>query len=411
MQERTGPLSNLTIIDCTMALAGPFGTALLADMGANVIKVEPPHGDMSRSVPPLPPDYVNAAAGASDADNESVDYGGYFASINRNKRSVVLDLKQAEDVEVLLKLCEQADAIVENMRVGVMDKLGVGYDVVKVRNPKIVYGAIRGFGDPRTGESPYAQWPAYDIVAQSMSGHAHITGPAGQTGYPSGVSVGDIYPGTLMALGVISAIHHARSTGQGQFLDVAMYDAMLAFSETVIANYGYGEKELGPRGQHHPNLMPFGIFPAQDGGMAIAAPGAGHWSALCDAMQRPDLVNDERTKNTFVRRRNQEFLETEISAWTSTKTKAEIVDIIGGRVPCGPVNTAADIFADPHVEARQMITRFTPPGDNPEVAIVGSPIKFTETAAGFYRAPPGLGEHTKEVLDEFGIQRMSDTEQ
>jgi crotonobetainyl-CoA:carnitine CoA-transferase CaiB-like acyl-CoA transferase len=404
MADRTGPLANVTIIDCTMALAGPFGTALLADLGADVIKIEPPHGDMSRSVPPLPPDYANATADEAGG----VDYGGYFASINRNKRSVVLDLKREADKEVLLQLCEQADALVENMRVGVMDKLGVGYDTVKQRNPKLVYAAIRGFGDPRTGESPYAQWPAYDIVAQSMSGHAHITGPEGNVGYPSGVSVGDIYPGTLMALGVVSAINHARSTGQGQFLDVGMYDAMLAFTETVVANYGYGQIELGPRGQHHPNLMPFGIFPTQDGGIAIAAPGPGHWAALCQAMERADLIEDERCKNVFLRRRNQEFVEGEISAWTSMRTKAQVVEAIGGQVPCGPVNTAADIFADPHVAARDMITRFTPPGDNPEVAIVGSPIKFTETPSGFYRTPPQLGEHSDEVLQQFGIIRPAD---
>ena len=189
MGERTGPLRDITIIDCTMALAGPFGTSLLADLGANVIKVEPPHGDGARPSPPLPPDYANV----SSPEKAGVDYGGYFASINRNKRGIVLDLKNPADKEKLLTLCEQADAIVENMRAGVMDKLGVGYDVISARNPKIVYGAIRGFGDPRTGESPYAEWPAYDIVAQSMSGHAHITGPGDNAGgYPSGVSVGDI---------------------------------------------------------------------------------------------------------------------------------------------------------------------------------------------------------------------------
>jgi crotonobetainyl-CoA:carnitine CoA-transferase CaiB-like acyl-CoA transferase len=400
MTERTGPLANLTIVDCTMALAGPFGTALLADMGADVIKIEPPHGDGSRSVPPLPPDYANA----SSDEQAGVDYGGYFASINRNKRSVVLDLKQSEDREALLKLCEQADAIVENMRVGVMDRLGVGYEVIKARNPRIVYGAIRGFGDPRTGESPYAEWPAYDIVAQSMGGVAHITGPQGDAGYPCGVSVGDIYPGTLLAMGLLAAINHANATGEGQFFDIGMYDAMLAFNETVVANYGYSQIELGPRGQHHPNLMPFGIFPTNDGGVAIAAPGPGHWQALCAAMQREDLIDDERTQNTFVRRRNQEFVEEAISAWTSQLSKQEVVTKLGGTVPCGPVNTARDIFADPHVAARDMITRFELPGDNPEVAIVGSPIKFSQSPAGFYRRPPTLGEHTDQVFAEFGLR-------
>ena len=401
MRERTGPLSDVTVIDCTMALAGPFGTAMLADLGANVIKVEPPQGDGARTVPPLPPDYANVAS----EEPGGVDYGGYFASINRNKRSIVLNLKDPADREVLLKLCEQADAIVENMRVGVMDRLGVGYDVIKARNRKIIYGCIRGFGDPRTGESPYAHWPAYDIVAQSMSGHVGITGPEGSVGHPSGVSVGDIYPGTLMAMAVIAGIHHARTTGDGQFCDVGMYDGMLAFAETVLVNYGFAQQELPARGQHHPNLMPFGLFPTKDGGVAIAAPGPGHWALLCEAMERPDLLVDERTKNTFIRRRNQGYVEGEIAAWTQRHTKQEVFEALGGKVPCGPVNTAAEIFADPHVKSREMIAQFDLPGDNPRVSIVGNPIKYTQTPTGLYRRPPMHGEHTEEVLEEFNIRR------
>ncbi len=399
MHPATGPLKDLTIIDCTMALAGPFGTALLADLGANVIKVEPPHGDMSRSSPPLPPDYANAAQGG----HAGVDYGGYFASINRNKRSIVLDLKNPDDKATLLGLVEQADALVENMRVGVMDRLGLGYEALKARNPRIVYGCIRGFGDPRTGASPYAEWPAYDIVAQSMGGLVGITGPADELGNPSGASVGDIYPGTLMALGVVSAIHHARATGEGQFVDIAMYDAMLALAETVVVNYGYNGTQLGPRGAHHPNLCPFGVFPTRDGAVAIAAPGANHWAALCRAMAREDLIDHDDTRNTFVRARHADFVLEVISAWTGPQTKAEVVATLGGHVPCGPVNRAGDIFADPHTTAREMITRFDLPGDNPEVAIVGTPFKFTDTKAGFYRRPPRLGEHGDEIRREFGL--------
>lgn len=398
--QATGPLQGVTIIDCTIALAGPFGTAMLADLGANVIKVEPPYGDGSRPTPPLPPDYANVGA----EQPAGVDYGGYFASINRNKRSIVLDLKQPAGKEKLLKLCAQADAVVENMRAGVMDRLGLSYETIAARNPAIVYAAIRGFGDPRTGVSPYADWPAFDIVAQAVSGFAHITGPEdGKAGYPSGVSVGDIYPGTLMALGLVSGVLHARRTGQGQFLDVAMYDAMLALNETVVANYGFAEKSLGPRGQHHPNLMPFGIFPTNDGGVAIACPGQKHWQILCEVMGREELIEDARCKNTFVRARHQVFVEAQISAWSSGQSKAQVMAALGGKIPCGPVNTAADIFADPHVAARQMISRFQLPGDNPEVAITGSPIKFTETPTGLYRRPPTLGEHQAEVAREFGL--------
>lgn len=403
---RSGPLSDLVIVDCTMALAGPFGTALLADMGADVIKIEPPHGDGARTVGPLPPDYANP--GTEPA--AGVDFGGYFASINRNKRSVVLDLKQEDDRETLLLLCERADAIVENMRVGVMDRLGVGYEAVRERNPRIVYGALRGFGDPRTGESPYADWPAYDIVAQSMGGLVGITGPGDGGGYPSGVSAGDIYPGTLLALGLLAAVGQARRTGEGQFFDVAMYDAVLAFSETVVANFGYSRAELPPRDRHHPKLAPFGIFPAADGSVAIAAPGPAHWRILCEVMAREDLIDDPRTGNLFVRSDNQEFVEQAISEWTSVRTKREIIAELGGRVPCGPVNTAADIFADPHVAARDMITRFELPGDNPEVAIVGNPVKFLGSPTAFYRRAPRLGEHNAEVLREFGISDGSKSE-
>ncbi len=404
--ERTGPLQDLTIIDCTMALAGPFGTALLADMGANVIKVEPPNGDGSRSVAPLPPDYANPNA----ATPAGADFGGYFASINRNKRSIVLDLKQPADRDVLLQLCDNADALVENMRVGVMDRLGVGYEILAERNPALVYGAIRGFGDPRSGESPYAQWPAYDIVAQCMGGLAHITGPEDGSSYPCGASVGDIYPGTLMALGLVAAIHHAKRTGQGQFVDVGMYDAVLALSETVVTNYGMANVELGPRGAHHPNLMPFGIFATLDGGVAIAAPGPGHWQALCEAMQRPDLVTDPRCKNTHLRSRNQAFVEEAISRWTSTLTKAQVLAAIGGVVPCGPVNTAQDIFADPHVQARQLLTQFDMPGDNPPATLVNNPIKFGQTPSGFYRRAPLLNEHGNQIRTEFGLAAANDAE-
>ena len=399
MTNRSGPLSDLVIVDCTMALAGPFGTALLADMGADVIKIEPPHGDGARTVGPLPPDYANPGT----EPPAGVDFGGYFASINRNKRSVVLDLKQEDDRETLLLLCEQADAIVENMRVGVMDRLGVGYEVIRKRNPRIVYGALRGFGDPRTGESPYADWPAYDIVAQSMGGLVGITGPEDDGGYPSGASAGDIYPGTLLALGLLAAVGQARRTGEGQFFDVAMYDAVLAFSETVVANYGYSQAELPPRDRHHPKLAPFGIFPAADGSVAIAAPGPAHWRILCEAMSREDLIDDPRTSNPFVRSDNVELVEKAISEWTSVRTKHDIMGVLGGRVPCGPVNTAADIFADPHVAAREMISRFALPGDNPEVAIAGSPLKFLESPTAFYRRAPRLGEHNEEVLREFGL--------
>ncbi|MEM1230570.1 MAG: CoA transferase [Pseudomonadota bacterium] len=400
MGERTGPLRGVRVIDCTVALAGPFGTAILADLGADVIKVEPPGGDMSRGTPPFPENYTSLRKGPGPDD---VDYGGYFASVNRNKRSIALDLKQGADRELLLKLCDQADVFVENLRNGVMDRLGLSYEVLSARNPKLVYGAIRGFGDERTGRSPYTDRPAFDVVAQAMGGLASITGPEGSDGSVCGASVGDLYPGTLMALGVVSAVLNARETGKGQFMDVAMYDSIMLLAETVVANYGFARRNLEPRGSHHPTLCPFGLFPAKDGSIAIAAPRPNQWEVLCAVIGRPDLVDDERTKNTLVRRDNQQLVEGVIAEWTTRHTREEIVAALGDRVPCGPVNRAEDLFADPHVAARNMITELPVPGDDGPAAIVGCPLKFTDTPSGYYRAPPCFDEHRDEILSEIGL--------
>lgn len=398
-ETRTGPLSDLTILDCTMALAGPFGAAILADLGADVIKIEPPAGDMSRGTPPHPADFATPTS----TREAGCDYGGYFASINRNKRSIRLDLKDAGDREIFLRMCEQADAVLENTRAGVMDRLGCGYEVIAERNPRIVYGAIRGFGDPRTGESPYVGWPAFDIVAQSMGGLAHITGPDAGAGYPCGASVGDLYPGTLMALGVVAAVHNARRTGRGQFVDVGMYDAITFLCETVVANYGYDGTVLGPRGSGHPNLCPFDIYPTADGSVAIAAPRPKQWEALCAAMGRPDLIEDERAHDVRARAANRSYVNAAIEAWTTGMTKQDVVAALGGEVPCGPVNTAEDLFADPHLRARNMIREVDLPGDNAPVSLAGPPVKFSSTPADIYRRAPCLDEHRAEILAQFGL--------
>jgi crotonobetainyl-CoA:carnitine CoA-transferase CaiB-like acyl-CoA transferase len=393
MSLRTGPLAALRILDLTQALAGPFCTMLLADLGADVIKIEPPRGDMTRGMPPFP------------EDREGCDYGGYFASINRNKRSMVLDLKTASDRDVLLRLAEHADAIVENARVGVMDRLGLGYERLRERNPRLVYAAIRGFGDPRTGVSPYAEWPAFDIVAQCMGGIVGTTGSGETSGVPCGPSIGDLFPGTLAALGIVSAVHAARGSGQGQFLDVAMYDALIALCEGAVYNYSYSGRVLGPRGTGHPSLCPFDVFPARDGAAAIAAPTENHWKLLCEAMGEPWLATDSRYDSNLKRVAAADGVREIIAAWTRRHTKQEIVALLAGKVPVGPVNTAADIFADPHARAREMLVEVAQPGGNRPVVLAGPPIKLTATPAAIYRRPPRLGEHTEEVLAEAGITR------
>ncbi len=313
MSARTGPLSDVRVLDLTQALAGPYCTMLLADLGADVIKVEPPAGDMSRTLGPFP------------ADRKGCDYGGYFASVNRNKRSIVLDLKTDAGRETFLRLVKTADAAVENARTGVMDRTGVGYERLREINPALVYAAIRGFGDPRTGASPYADWPAFDIVAQSMGGLVATTGPQGGGGYRAGPGVGDIYPGTLAALGVVSAVHAARRTGQGQFLDVAMYDAILALCEMIVYTYAGSGVIREPGGNGTPVLCPFDIFPTRDGAVAIAAPGENHWKILCEAIGRPGLATDDRTRNLSRRVANADFVRGLITEWTKSHATREIV--------------------------------------------------------------------------------------
>jgi len=396
MSARTGPLGDVRILDLTQALAGPYCTMLLADLGADVIKVEPPQGDMNRAMGPLPPDRVEC------------DYGGYFASINRNKRSIVLDIKTDAGREIMFKLVKTADALVENAKSGVMDRAGVGYERLREYNPSLVYAAIRGFGDPRTGRSPYADWPAFDIVAQSMGGLVGMTGPKGSRGFRAGPAVGDIYPGTLAALGVVAAIHAARRTGRGQFLDVAMYDAVLALCESIVYTYSRTGVVREPDGNGTPVLCPFDVFPTRDGAVAIAAPGDNHWAILCNVIGRPELATDERCRTNPRRVANAEFVRAIVSEWTGARSTREIVAALGGKVPVGPVNTAKDIFEDPHTKARGMLVAVEQPGANPPLVIAGCPIKLTDTPSGIYARPPRLGEHTREVLAEAGISDSSE---
>lgn len=390
MNAATGPLAGVRVVDATQALAGPFCTMLLADLGADVVKVEPPAGDMTRYGGPF-----------TREDTEHA-YGGYFASINRNKRSAVLDLKTDAGRDALLALVAGADVFVENSKAGVMDGLGVGYEVMRDRNPALVYGAVRGFGDPRTGASPYQDWPAYDVVAQAMGGAVGITGTEDGRTFRCGPSIGDLYPATLLALGITAALHHASRTGAGQFLDVAMYDGVLALCEAMVYRYSYTGQVSVPTGNGHPALAPFDLFPTADGGCAIAAPTERHWPILCGVIGRDDLVDDDRTRTNRERVANAPFVREAIAAWTSTRPTAEVVAALAGHVPVGPVNTAADIFADPHVAARSMLVTVEQPDGSAPVVLAGSPIKLTETPAGVYRRPPRLGEHTAEVLAEIG---------
>jgi crotonobetainyl-CoA:carnitine CoA-transferase CaiB-like acyl-CoA transferase len=390
MTPRVGPLKGVRVLDLTQALAGPYCTMLLADLGADVIKVEGSRGEMTRFSGPF-----------TDDDTERA-FGGYYASLNRNKRSLILDLKTPGGNDAIKRLAGKSDVLVENFAAGVMERLGLSYETLAERNPRLVYAAIRGFGDPRTGASPYSDWPAYDIVAQAMGGLVGVTGSAETGGLRCGPSVGDIMPGTLAAVGILSAVLHARETGEGQFLDVAMYDAILSLCEHYVYLYSYGGENPGPIGNAHPFLCPFDVFDAKDGQIAIAAPTDKHWRLLCEIIGRPELGQDERYAKNEGRQAHAEEIRAIVGEWTGQRTRAEIVDTLSRLVAAGPVNTMADIFDDPHVAAREMLPEIEQAGGR-SVKLAGQPIKLTRTPSRIYRRAPVLGEDSEEVLAEIGM--------
>jgi crotonobetainyl-CoA:carnitine CoA-transferase CaiB-like acyl-CoA transferase len=388
---RPGPLDGVRVLDFTLMLAGPYCTMLLADLGAEVIKVEPLHGDLTRHVGP----YV--------AEDELRAYGGYFQSVNRGKRSLAVDLKRPEGQELVLRLVPETDVVVENFRPGVMDRLGLAYETLRQHNGKLVYASVRGFGDPRTGASPYVLWPAFDITAQAMGGFMGITGPAAGTPQKSGPGIGDLFPAALASTGILAALHHAERTGEGQYVDVAMYDSVLSLCERIVYQYSYAGEVSRAQGNTHPLLCPFDVFGASDGHVTIAAPTDSQWRRFCQITGRPELGTDERYSTNAARVRHAGEVRGIVSEWTGERTRAEITAALGGEVPVAPVNGVEDIFADPHVKAREMLVEVDQPGSPRPVTIAGSAIKLTATPSGVRGRAPLLGEHTDAILGSVGL--------
>ncbi len=363
---------------------------MLADLGAEVIKVEPPAGELVRF------------AGPYTLDDEDRAYGGRFANRNRNKRSIALDLEDPDDREVFLRLVETADGLLENMRAGVLDRLGVGWEVCHERNPRLVYAAVRGFGDPRTGESPRSDWPAYDAIAQAVGGFVSSTGPDEEHPMRCGPTVGDYIPGLMAAFGLLAAVMHARETGEGQFVDVAMADGLMSMCETSQMMWTYMGSRMKPTGNTVEGVIPFGVYPTRDGHCAIAAPTDQHWRELCAAMGRDDLATDERTATARARRQHRDLVDGSITAWTGVTDTAAVVDALGGKVSVGPVMRPQDWVDDPHVAAREMLVEVDHPHHRPTVQI-NCPIKFTATPSGIYRRPPLLDEDGPSLRAELGL--------
>jgi CoA:oxalate CoA-transferase len=376
-----GPLEGLKVLDLTRVLAGPYCTMLLGDLGADIIKVEMPGtGDDSRHFGP----YQNGES-------------AYFMSLNRNKRSMTLNLKNEQGKSLLKELVKQVDVIIENFRPGTMEKLGLGYDTLKTINPKLIYAASSGFGH----SGPYSKKPAYDGVVQAMGGIMSITGEKDGKPMRVGPSIGDIAAGLFTAIGVLAALNHKNETGIGQKVDVAMLDCQVAMLENAIARYVVTKEVPKPAGNRHTSIVPFEPFETMDSQLVVAAGNDGIWKRFCAVAGLEDIVDDERFATNPNRNKNYDELRPLVAEQMKKRTTEEwgsILDDAG--VPNGPINYVDKVLENEQVKARDMIVEVDHPVAGP-LKMPGVAIKMSHTPGAIERCAPLLGEHNKELLKEF----------
>jgi CoA:oxalate CoA-transferase len=377
-----GPLEGITILDLTWVLSGPYGAMVLSDLGAEVIKVErPPHGDLARTTGP----HINGVS-------------GYFMSINRGKKSISIDLSTEEGKELFLKLVEKADVVMENFTPGAMDKLGLGYEALRARNPRIVYSATSGFG--QTG--PDRLRPALDVVVQGMGGVMSITGHPGGPPTRPGLSLGDIAAGLFTAVGILAALQERERSGEGQMVDISMLDCQIAILENAFMRYFATGKEPGPIGTRHPLATPFQAFPTKDGYLVLALWGGAEnqWEMLCALLGKPELIYDERFATNDARTENHAELESylnEAMRERSTQEWLDEFDKIG--IPCGPLNTIPEAAEHPQVQAREMLVDVEHPVAG-TLPLSNTPVRLSRTPGGIKGPSPAIGQHSDEVLRE-----------
>ena len=380
-----GPLSEVTVVDLTRVLAGPYCTMVLADLGARVIKVEVPEsGDDARHFGPF--------LGGRSA---------YFMSINRGKKSIALDLKNDKDRHVFEALLARADVLVENFRAGAMDRLCYDWESLHARFPRLIYAAVSGFG--RTG--PYAGRPAYDMVVQAMGGIMSLTGHAGGLPVRVGTSIGDITAGLFCTIGICAALHHRASTGFGQLVDVGMLDGQVAILENAVARYAATGEAPEPLGSRHPSITPFDAFAAADTHIVIAAGNDALFERLCEVLNRSDLPANPLFRQNDLRTTNHAALKHELESVLRTRSAADwLAALEDAGIPCGPINTVDRTLTDPQVGARTMVVTAEDAAAGP-VIMAGNPIKMPTFEDPPTRAPaPGLDADRAQILAELGIE-------
>ncbi len=388
--ESLGTLGGVRVLDFSRVLAGPFCTMVLGDLGADVIKVEhPARGDDTRAWgPPW------LGEGEDDAPS------AYFLSVNRNKRSVTLDLKTPGGRDLARRLAAESHVVVENFKAGQMASFGLGYDDLRAINPALVYCSITGFG--QTG--PYRDRPGYDYVIQAMSGLMSITGPEDGPPYKVGVAISDVFAGLFAATSILAAVRHSERTGQGQVIDVSLLDSQIAALVNVASNFLVSGQTPPRYGNQHPNIVPYQTFSAADGEFVVAVGNDGQFARLCALIDRPDLRDDPRCATNPARVENRAWLIPLLQVIFARRPATEWVDrLLAAGIPAGPINTIPAALSDPHVAARGLVHESpTPAGDL--LRMVGPPVRMAPDPAQVRTPPPRLGEHTDEVLrDVLGL--------
>lgn len=385
-----GALSHLRVLDLSRILAGPWATQTLADLGAEVIKVESRKGDDTRRWgPPFMP----------DANGDSGD-AAYFSACNRNKKSITVDFSRDEGAELVRQLACKSDVFIENFKVGGLRQYGLDYTTLKALNPALVYCSITGFG--QTG--PYAHRAGYDFLIQGMGGLMSITGqPSGTPGAEPlkvGVAITDLFTGMYAATSILAAINHRDRTGEGQYIDCSLLDSQTAMLANQAANWLNGNINPGCMGNNHPNIVPYRAFAASDGHVIITCGNDDQFRRLCHALDLADMADNPAYATNSDRVRERETVDSLLAARLATFSQRELISLLEKvNVPCGPINTVQEVFAEPHVQSREMEVH-TPRADGSDVTTVGFPAKLSATPASYRRAPPTLGEDTDEVLRE-----------
>lgn len=378
------PLEGIKVLDLTQAMAGPMGTMLLGDLGAEIIKVEPPGGDQTRT---WAPPYINGIS-------------AYFLSVNRNKKSLALDLKKPEGLEVLRRLVADADVLIENFRPGTMERLGMSYEEARKINPKIIFCSLSGYG--QTG--PQKDWPGYDLTVLASSGLLSLNGEDGRAPIKFGVPIADIVSGMFADIAILGALYERQLSGKGQNIDMAMIDGnFLVLTHQAFSYFATGKN---PRklGSAHSSIAPYQVFRTGDGFIAIAVGTEKLWGEFCRAVKREDLMGMPEFKTNTERVENRPRLVEELERTFSTQKTSEIMEaLLKAGIPVAPINTVEDAVSNEHIKAREMVTKIQSPYG--EIPMLGTPFKLSRTPGKIKKAPPQLGEDTAAILESAGYSQ------